>query len=133
MAMTDLQISTDVRMLIAQALGTDDLHVANEFVGEDRITGEIHDHDALTRARFAMMRPDEREVFYLLAEGTSVEEIAGILGIDHTAAEFYRAAVYRKMDVATILDLTLVGTILGLAQSQNEDATREQMCDARAA
>ena len=64
-----------------------------------------------------MMRPDEREVFYLFAEGTSVREISAILGIDEITAEYYRATVYRKMDVATILDLTVLATILGLAQT----------------
>lgn len=97
MATTELPISADVRALIAQALGTDDLHVANEFALEDQITGKIHDYDALARARFAMMRPDEREVFYLLAEGTSVFELAGVLGIEETVAEVYRATVYRKI------------------------------------
>jgi len=131
MAMTDLKVSGDLRKLIAQGLGTDDLHVANKIVERDKTTGKIHDYDMLTRARFAVMRPNEREVFYLLAEGTSVEEIAGILGIDQTAAEFYRATVYRKMDVASILDLTLLGSILGLAHSA--DAARIDTHNARAA
>jgi len=129
--MTDLKVSGDLRKLIAQGLGTDDLHVANKIVERDKTTGKIHDYDMLTRARFAVMRPNEREVFYLLAEGTSVEEIAGILGIDQTAAEFYRATVYRKMDVASILDLTLLGSILGLAHSA--DAARIDTHNARAA
>jgi len=131
MAMTDLKVSGDLRKLIAQGLGTDDLHVANKIVERDKTTGKIHDYDMLTRAHFAVMRPNEREVFYLLAEGTSVEEIAGILGIDQTAAEFYRATVYRKMDVASILDLTLLGSILGLAHSA--DAARIDTHNARAA
>ena len=132
MTTTDATISPDVRMLIAQAFGTDDLHVTNEFVEGDRISGEIHDHDALTRARFAMMRPDEREVFYLFAEGTSVREISAILGIDEITAEYYRATVYRKMDVATILDLTVLATILGLAQTAASE-TRVDTYNAQAA
>ena len=132
MTTTDATISPDVRTLIAQALGTDDLHVTNEFVEGDRISGEIHDHDALTRARFAMMPPDEREVFYLLAEGTSVREISAILGIDEITAEYYRATVYRKMDLATILDLVVLATILGLDQTA-ADEIRVDHYNARAA
>jgi hypothetical protein len=55
-----------LRKLIAQGLGTDDLHVANKIVERDKTTGKIHDYDMLTRARFAVMRPNEREVFTCL-------------------------------------------------------------------
>ena len=124
MATGDLSTPLDLTMLVAQALGTEDLTVANEFDGDTPLNGELHDYDALALARFALMRPDEREVFCLLAEGTSVVELAGILGIEETVAEVYRATVYRKMDIATILDLALLATILRVNQSSDSHLTK---------
>ena len=133
MATTELPISDDVRKLIARAFGTEDLHVSAAFFHADHPTGKIRDHDALAAARFTMMRPDEREVFFLLAEGTSVLELAGILGVDETTAEFYRASVCRKMDVASILELMVLASILRLTPAGDEQNSGQTMADMRSA
>ena len=124
MATGDLPNPSDLTTLVAQALGTNDLTVANESYGDTAPEDGALDYDALAQVRYALMRPDEREAFCLLAEGASVVELAGILGIDETVAEVYRATVYRKMDVATILDVALLATILGVNQNSDDQSIK---------
>ena len=52
------------------------------------------------------LTPRERQTFQLLAEGLSVKAAAFRLGVSHKTVHTYRAALMRKLDCASMAELT---------------------------
>jgi FixJ family two-component response regulator len=78
--------------------------------GEDGGSGVV----ATACERYARLTPIERTVCQMLAEGRDERAIADALAIDLIAAEFYRCKVFRKMEVAELMDLVLLTRACGV-------------------
>lgn len=57
------------------------------------------------RGRFESLSPAQREVFWLVVNGSRNSEIAERLGISINTVKTHRAAVFQKMDVSSVLEL----------------------------
>jgi len=66
--------------------------------------GHLRHPDQVAKALRLSSR--EREVLYLIAEGKSSKEIAGILSISIKTVSFHRENIKRKLGVRTIAGLT---------------------------
>ena len=62
--------------------------------------------------RFESLSPAQREVYWLVVNGSKNSEIASRLGISINTVKTHRAAVYQKMDVSSVLKLVTKTDVL---------------------
>jgi DNA-binding CsgD family transcriptional regulator len=63
---------------------------------------------------FAVLTPREREVFQLLAEGTTTRQIASILHVSIKTAETHRQRIMKKLNLKGVAELTKLAIREGL-------------------
>ncbi len=64
------------------------------------------------RGRFETLSPAQREIFWLVVGGRTNREIADQLSVSINTVKTHRAAVFRKMEVATAVELVKKADIL---------------------
>ncbi|MBI5901251.1 MAG: hemerythrin domain-containing protein [Rhodocyclales bacterium] len=88
--------------------------ILDEYVFHNRPTGPrgslvperaIDRKKLEVRGRFELLSPAQREVFWLVVNGSKNSEIADALGISINTVKSHRAAVFQKMEVNSVLDL----------------------------
>ncbi|MBI5108219.1 MAG: hemerythrin domain-containing protein [Rhodocyclales bacterium] len=57
------------------------------------------------RGRFESLSPAQREVFWLVVNGSRNSDIASQLGVSINTVKTHRAAIFQKMEVSSVLDL----------------------------
>ena len=77
---------------------------------------------AALRSRFETLTPREREVMALVVTGRLNKQIAYDIGISEITVKVHRGQVMRKMNAASLPDLSRMADKLDLtaAKSQNE-------------
>jgi DNA-binding NarL/FixJ family response regulator len=78
------------------------------------LEGYLHpacEDDRLSRS---VLTPREREVIQLLAEGKSTKEVATTLNLSVKTAETHRTNLMRKLDLHSVVDLTLYAVRNGI-------------------
>jgi DNA-binding CsgD family transcriptional regulator/hemerythrin len=88
--------------------------ILDEYVFHNRPTGpksspvatQAQDRKRLEiRGRFESLSPAQREVFWLVVNGSKNSEIASRLGVSINTVKTHRAAIFQKMEVSSVLDL----------------------------
>jgi DNA-binding NarL/FixJ family response regulator len=82
--------------------------VVDGYLNQDSNSEELPARNRLT--------PREREVMQLLAEGKTSKEVAVVLNLSARTAETHRTNIMRKLDLHSVVDLTLYALRKGISQ-----------------
>jgi DNA-binding NarL/FixJ family response regulator len=78
------------------------------------LEGYLHPCSDADRAERGVLTPREREVIQLLAEGKTTKEVASTLNLSVKTAETHRTNLMRKLDLHSVVDLTLYAVRNGI-------------------
>lgn len=93
------------------------LRAVQQALLRDRRLREERDEEAAVRTRYGRLTPRERQVMELALAGKMNKEIAAQLGTSVITVKVHRAHVMRKMQAASLLDLSR------LAEKLRHDST----------
>jgi DNA-binding CsgD family transcriptional regulator len=93
--------------------------ILDKYVFHDRPTRKRHaatqDRDRRQLeilGRFDSLTPAQRDVYWLMINGSKNIEISSQLGISINTVKTHRAAVFRKMEVSSVLELVTKTDVL---------------------
>jgi DNA-binding NarL/FixJ family response regulator len=78
------------------------------------LEGYLHPGSESDRHSRSVLTPREREVIQLLAEGKTTKEVATTLNLSVKTAETHRTNLMRKLDLHSVVDLTLYAVRNGI-------------------
>lgn len=78
------------------------------------LEGYLHPTLSLDKLGRSVLTPREREVIQLLAEGKTTKEVATTLNLSVKTAETHRTNLMRKLDLHSVVDLTLYAVRNGI-------------------
>ena len=78
------------------------------------LEGYLHPASDADHASRGVLTPREREVIQLLAEGKTTKEVATTLNLSVKTAETHRTNLMRKLDLHSVVDLTLYAVRNGI-------------------
>jgi len=78
------------------------------------LEGYLHPAPDADHASRGVLTPREREVIQLLAEGKTTKEVATTLNLSVKTAETHRTNLMRKLDLHSVVDLTLYAVRNGI-------------------
>ena len=78
------------------------------------LEGYLHPASDSDRHSRSVLTPREREVIQLLAEGKTTKEVATTLNLSVKTAETHRTNLMRKLDLHSVVDLTLYAVRNGI-------------------
>jgi len=78
------------------------------------LEGYLHPSTDGDRSPRSLLTPREREVIQLLAEGKTSKEVATTLNLSVKTAETHRTNLMRKLDLHSVVDLTLYAVRNGI-------------------
>jgi DNA-binding NarL/FixJ family response regulator len=78
------------------------------------LEGYLHPGSESERHSRSVLTPREREVIQLLAEGKTTKEVATTLNLSVKTAETHRTNLMRKLDLHSVVDLTLYAVRNGI-------------------
>lgn len=78
------------------------------------LEGYLHPGTENDRSFRGVLTPREREVIQLLAEGKTTKEVATMLNLSVKTAETHRTNLMRKLDLHSVVDLTLYAVRNGI-------------------
>jgi DNA-binding NarL/FixJ family response regulator len=78
------------------------------------LEGYLHPGSETDRSLRSILTPREREVIQLLAEGKTTKEVATTLNLSVKTAETHRTNLMRKLDLHSVVDLTLYAVRNGI-------------------
>jgi len=78
------------------------------------LEGYLHPGPGSERSGRGVLTPREREVVQLLAEGKTTKEVATTLNLSVKTAETHRTNLMRKLDLHSVVDLTLYAVRNGI-------------------
>jgi DNA-binding NarL/FixJ family response regulator len=78
------------------------------------LDGYLHPNPTPAEADRGVLTPREREVIQLLAEGKTTKEVATTLNLSVKTAETHRTNLMRKLDLHSVVDLTLYAVRNGI-------------------
>jgi DNA-binding NarL/FixJ family response regulator len=78
------------------------------------LEGYLHPGSDCEPSSRSVLTPREREVIQLLAEGKSTKEVATTLNLSVKTAETHRTNLMRKLDLHSVVDLTLYAVRNGI-------------------
>jgi DNA-binding NarL/FixJ family response regulator len=78
------------------------------------LEGYLHPGSDSDHSHRSVLTPREREVIQLLAEGKTTKEVASLLNLSVKTAETHRTNLMRKLDLHSVVDLTLYAVRNGI-------------------